>query len=309
MGMRLAVLGEALVDCIKQDNGCLLPVMGGSPYNLARAAARRGAAVSYLNPLSTDTFGQGLAALIRADGVSAMGGISAKPTSLSVVHLQKGQPSYGFYREGIADRDYTSESVLALLPNDPGVLHTGSLLLVPPEHEKVLTILQAARSRAWTISVDVNMRDKLVTDVAAYVQAVRSVLPHVDWLKASNEDLSVLGFESVALDNAKHLVSQLRSSAGSGRLSRVALTFGAEGAYLEVQHQVAQAPAPRVAVVDTVGAGDTFWGNCLGDWCMQREGAPDRVAQTLHAAMQAAAMNCTREGCDPPTWAELQGAS
>ena len=306
MGTHLAILGEALMDCISQPDGRLLPLMGGSPYNMARAAARRGAAVSYLNPLSSDTFGQGLGALLVADGVATVGGTSAKPTSLAVVQLMQGQPSYGFYREGIADRDYTPESLLAHLPATPGVLHTGSLLLVPPEHEKAVAVLQAARSRGWTTSVDVNLRVKLATDVAAYVRAVRSVLPHVDWLKASDEDLSVLGFDGVALDNAAQLVAQLRTLAGPGRLSRVALTFGAEGAYLDVDGQMAQAPVPLVDVVDTVGAGDTFWGNCLGDWCEGLEGAPTRVAETLRWAMQAAAINCTRAGCEPPTWAEVQ---
>ena len=169
-----------------------------------------------------------------------------------------------------------------------------------------VAVLQAARSRGWTTSVDVNLRVKLATDVAAYVTAVRSVLPHVDWLKASDEDLSVLGFDGVDLANSASLVAQLRALAGPGRLSRVALTFGAEGAYLDVDGQVAQAPAPRVDVVDTVGAGDTFWGNCLGDWCEQISGAAERVPSTLSLAMKAAAINCTRAGCEPPTWAEVQ---
>ncbi len=306
MAQHLAVLGEALMDCIAQPDGRLLPLMGGSPYNMARAAARRGASVSYLNPLSSDTFGQGLGALLAADGVATVGGTSAKPTSLAVVQLKQGQPSYGFYREGIADRDYTPESVLARLPVTPGVLHTGSLLLVPPEHEKAVAVLQAARRLGWTISVDVNLRVKLAADVAAYVRAVRSVLPHVDWLKASDEDLSVLGFDDITRANSASLVAQLRALAGPDRLSRVALTFGAEGAYLDVDGQVAQAPAPRVDVVDTVGAGDTFWGNCLGDWCEQISGAAGRVPSTLNLAMKAAAINCTRAGCEPPTWAEVQ---
>jgi fructokinase len=69
---------------------------------------------------------------------------------------------------------------------------------------------------------------------------------------------------------------------------------------------VAKGEAPRVNVVDTVGAGDTFWGNCLGDWCEGPEEASTRVPETLRWAMQAAAINCTRAGCEPPTWVEVQ---
>jgi fructokinase len=65
-----------------------------------------------------------------------------------------------------------------------------------------------------------------------------------------------------------------------------------------------------VTLVDTVGAGDTFWGNCLADWVMhdtlaQPERAEQRVAQTLQRALVAAAINCGRKGCQPPTRAEM----
>jgi len=58
-------------------------------------------------------------------------------------------------------------------------------------------------------------------------------------------------------------------------------------------------------VADTVGAGDTFWGNTLADWALQTNGAAQRVAATLELSMKAAAINCTRQGCQPPTRAEV----
>ena len=36
-----------------------------------------------------------------------------------------------------------------------------------------------------------------------------------------------------------------------------------------------------MTVVDTVGAGDTFWGNCLADWGLAPAGAAERVATTF----------------------------
>lgn len=301
------VLGEALMDCIAQPDGRLLPLMGGSPFNLARAAALRGASVAYLNPLSTDLFGQSMAQLLLRDGVSLLGGSSRLPTSLAVVQVTDGQPSYGFYREGIADRDYSVVSVLDFLKASPvGILHTGSLALVPPEHDKVLAILRGAKTLGWTVSVDINLRPKLADDLPAYLAAVRSVMVMADWLKASDEDLETLGFEGVNLPNSAHMVAQLRSSAMPGALSRVALTFGGEGAYLDMEGQHHSLPVPRISVADTVGAGDTFWGNTLADWALQAEGAAARVALTLEHAMKAAAINCTRQGCQPPSWAEVQ---
>ena len=297
MAREIVVLGEALMDCIAQPDGQLRPLMGGSPYNMARAAALRGAPVAYLNPLSSDRFGQGLAALLKQDGVQLIGGESRLPTSLAVVQLTQGQPSYGFYREGIADRDYTVESVLAVLTaRAPGILHTGSLLLIPPEHEKVLAILDGARALGWTISVDVNLRPVVAPDLPSYVQAVEQVILRAHWLKASDEDLHTLGYGEATLARAPELAQKLHAKG----VQRLALTFGGDGAWLSMDGVHTQSAVPKVDVVDTVGAGDTFWGNCLADWALNDAPAAGRVEQTLRLAMAAAAINCSRQGCQPP---------
>lgn len=302
------VLGEALMDCICQPNGQLLPLMGGSPFNMARAAALRGAKVAFLNPVSTDLFGQGLAQRLQQDGVQLHGGSTPKPTSLAVVQVTDGQPSYGFYRQGIADREYTEQGIVALLraQKTPGILHTGSLLLIPPEHLKVVTILQAARAMGWTISVDINLRPQVASDLEPYVAAVKEVIALTDWLKASDEDLKTMGFEHVQLEESGRLVQALRAIAPNSALSRVALTFGGDGAHLDIAGHSHSLPVPTIKVVDTVGAGDTFWGNTLADWALQPDGAVERVPQTLDLAMKAAAINCTHQGCQPPSGSALE---
>lgn len=303
MSLPLVILGEALMDCITQPDATLLPLMGGSPFNLARAAALQGARVGYLSPFSTDAFGRRLRARAVADRVEPLSPDSARPTSLAVVTVNDGQPSYGFYREGIADRDYQPEDALQRLRAlPPGVLHTGSLMLVPPEHHKVLRLLQGARDLGWTISIDVNLRPRVAADLNAYRDAVRQSLLLADWVKASDEDLQTLGVGHFEWADAE----QARQSLGHAHWRRLALTFGGAGAYLWVDGQHSLATAPAVDVVDTVGAGDTFWGSCLADWVLQPDGAAARVGATLLRAMAAAAINCTRSGCQPPTWEELE---
>ncbi len=322
MAANIWVLGEALMDCVAQPDGSLRPFMGGSPFNLARAASLRvrGAAgaptVGFINPLSTDRFGDQMRAQFAQDGVQTLLPASRLPTSLAVVQITDGQPSYGFYREGIADRDYSVEQVLALLKSAHSgtglhVLHTGSLLLVPPEHNKVAAILQGAKALGWTISVDVNLRPKLAADLKTYVAAVEQVAALADWLKASDEDLELLGFASPSRSNAAGIASHFQAQGAS----RVALTFGGQGAWLQVDGACAEADVPVVKIADTVGAGDTFWGNCLGDWAAAEDdalsgvSARQRVAKTIGEAMRAAAINCTRAGCQPPAYAETLSSS
>lgn len=302
MSTPILILGEALMDCITQADGSLLPLMGGSPFNLARATALQGGQVGYLSPFSSDSFGQQLKARSIADEVEPMSPDSTRPTSLAVVTVRAGQPSYGFYREGIADRDYQPEALLALMARmEPGVLHTGSLMLVPPENAKVMQVIEGARALGWTISIDVNLRPRVADDLAAYCAAVMQAVELADWVKASDEDLEILGFGDASLATA----DELRQRFARGANRRIAFTFGAAGAYLWIDGQSTMAAAPQIELVDTVGAGDTFWGSCLADWGTQPQGAAERAAVTLQRAMQAAAINCSRKGCQPPRLAEL----
>ena len=302
MKREVVVIGEALMDCFARPDGALLPVQGGSPCNLARATALHGGHVSYLSPLSSDRFGAGFRATLERDGVGLPMRDSRKPTSLAVVQIVDGHANYGFYREGVADRDWRVDDVVAWLRDRaPGILHTGSLMLIPPECDKVMALMDAARALGWTLSIDVNLRPRVANDGPAYLRAVRAAAARADWLKASDDDLRALGHVDVTPGRSPDLVAELRRTAEPGCLSRVALTFGADGAYLDVEGVASLQAAPQVTVTDTVGAGDTFWGNCLADWAEAPGAATERVARTLHLAMAAAALNCTRQGCLPPT--------
>jgi fructokinase len=76
---------------------------------------------------------------------------------------------------------------------------------------------------------------------------------------------------------------------------------------------VMERPAPRVDVVDTVGAGDTFHAALLAwfdaELLLTRERiarlSPSEVEAALDFASSAAAIVCTRRGANPPTWNEV----
>lgn len=79
MSVSVWVLGEALMDCVAQDDGSLQPLIGGSPFNLACAVALQGVDVGYLSPFSTDVFGQALATRLAQTGAKALGKRRANP--------------------------------------------------------------------------------------------------------------------------------------------------------------------------------------------------------------------------------------
>ena len=84
----------------------------------------------------------------------------------------------------------------------------------------------------------------------------------------------------------------------------VVLTGGPDGAWAASSGQiVARAAAPNIDVVDTVGAGDTLMAWLVGglmDWPVDERYSPEVVARVLERAVRAAAVTCTRRGCQPP---------
>ncbi|MEN0061543.1 MAG: carbohydrate kinase [Myxococcota bacterium] len=308
----IAVVGESIMDLIRQPSGAFRPHVGGSPYNVARALARQGVPVSYMSPLSADAFGDALHDALVAEGAQVPEcPRSSRPTSLAVVTIdESGQPAYGLYREGIADRDISADELLARLPPDVGVLHTGSLALVPGELPKMRRVLQTARARGVLVAIDLNVRLSAEPNRDAYVQGLIDLLPLGDIVKASDEDLDALGMGPNPRSAARQVLDRLEGGL-------VALTMGSEGAMLVTATGEVERPAFSVAdVVDTVGAGDCFQAALLA--ALQRSGLLDQrgfakaptaaLVDALDHARVAAALNVTRAGASPPTWEEVMAA-
>lgn len=305
------VAGEALIDLMPKPNGSYEPAGGGAPYNFARALALQGIPTGYLNPLSQDRFGVLLRSGLSDAGVKHLGAISETPTSLALVSAsEQGQPTYSFYREAVADRELTPIALMASINASILGFHTGGLALVPPDHETVLAGLRYARELGVPRTVDVNLRPQVATNMgvspAHYRDAAFAVIGEADILKVSDEDLRHLGLTLEPKLAARELLTF------GARL--VVLTMGASGAWvLSKNHELFQ-PADRVSVVDTVGAGDCFFAGFIAS--MAREGAIDSLltvtpdesllARALGHATRCAAINISRQGCQPPTWDEAQ---
>ncbi|GAA0541749.1 carbohydrate kinase [Rheinheimera aquimaris] len=302
----LAVIGENVVDMLPEHNGLYRPCLGGSPFNVAIAAARQRLNVSYISPLSQDAFGQQFAAYLQQNGASyGLQYFSRRPSSLAMVSMDAQlQPQYSLYRTGIADRDISAETQIAALPSDCTVLHLGSLALESEDAPRIAQVVSAAKATGIRIALDINVRLNAVTNVAAYRDFVQQMIKQSDYIKASDEDLALL-FEGEDLSDA---VSLVRHSAPSAML---ALTEGDKGATLYwQQHHITLPVIAATPFVDTVGAGDTFWANLLVS--LIKQGLPkaddvslDILRHCLQRAMLAASLNIATKGCNPPTREEL----
>lgn len=310
--VQVVTYGEALVDLIEQADGRFAAILGGSVCNFTLAAARQGVPVTYLNPLSTDSFGQRFASHLRDSKVALLEQPrSLKPTSLAVVTLDANKvPTYAFHRAAVADRDITPAQAIAALPAGLTLFQTGCLMLVPDDLASTLQVLRAAAALGAVVSVDANMRPKVVPDLASYAAGVRLALAEAHLVKVSEEDLLHLGFA----DAVANPVAAARALFDSPTVQLIALTLGDQGAKLLTRDSMVSLGIPAgVQVVDTVGAGDCFLAGLVVS--LQRAGklAIAKLAEldqaTLDAALQraiaTATLNVMREGCNPPSAAEV----
>jgi fructokinase len=189
-------------------------------------------------------------------------------------------------------------------PREARHLHVGSISAVEPRHaEAVVAALTEARARATT-SFDPNIRPMVTPDRASVLALVERQVALATIAKASEEDLAWL-YPGRPIEQSLAAWSRL------GPRFCVA-TLGEQGAVAYLDGERFSAPAPKVAVVDTVGAGDSFMSALLA--AMDRDGAlgaggrapnGEKVTAWLRFAAAASAITCTRKGSDPPTRREM----
>ncbi len=305
------IAGEALIDMVATLDGAYRPVPGGAPFNFARALALQGVRPRYANPFSRDAFGGLLKSTLEASGAVHAGRMSSRPTSLALVSTdERGHPHYSFYRDGVADRDVDAAALIDLGTGQISAFHTGALALVPPDDRVVFAAAEHFRAHNVLCTLDVNMRPQVAAtlgiDPASYVEAALQMIGCADIVKVSDEDLHHLGFDGAPQQSAGSLLER------GPKL--VVLTLGSSGAWgITATEQIHQA-APKVKIIDTVGAGDSFFAGFIAylqhhDRLIEvREHAPPAEylqRALLHAAI-CAAINIGRQGCQPPTWDEAQ---
>ena len=303
----IAVTGEALIDLVVGPDGRTEAQPGGAAFNTARTIGRLGLAPTYLGRLSGDTFGRLLRAHLGQDGVTlGLPGETEAPTTLAAVDLGPGGvASYHFYLAGtsLVALDYPLLS--AALPGGLTALHAGGLALAAePFATSIQRLIAGDVPDGALVMIDPNCRPGAIPDRAAYLARLSRMLARADVVKVSAEDLDYLAPGVPPRTAAATLVGH--------RPALVLVTDGprmahALGAGLEVTVDV-----PSVEVVDTIGAGDAFGGAFLAWWSGSGLGASDLhradlVSQALQAAVEVAALTCTRAGAEPPWLAELSG--
>lgn len=247
---------------------------GGKGANQAVAAARAGAAVSFVGAVGGDDFGRARLADLQADGIDVAGVLRADREASGVASIVV---------------DARGENQIVVVPGanarvSPAHVHAsldgvasdviGLVLEIPME--TVEAALRAIHTTAVT-----------VLNAAPYDPRIVDLLPLVDVLICNETEASLLLGRAVSVASAEGAVRDLLVL---GPRSAV-ITLGADGAVATDGETAAHVMTPRIDVVDTTGSGDAFCGAFMA-WLA----AGESIWEAVRAGVAAGTVTATFHG-------------
>ena len=301
--MSIWVCGEVLIDLLP-GNPERLAVVGGGPANTAKALARLGHDVEFIDGISTDAYGKSARAELLRDGVGLdLALTSDLPTCTATVSLSAdGSASYEFLINGTATFAFDNSWLPDPERYKPEVLQIGTLVTIIEPGASVLYDWAVKVSEFAPIVFDPNIRPSVMPDLFKYRNEVEKWLKISSVVKFSEDDISALYPNEDPIVIAKACLEK--------GVQLVVITRGANGLVGLTVDGVVEVPGIKIAVVDTVGAGDTV-GAIIVEAVVQigiLNLTGSKLREVLHRAAFAAAITCSRAGAQPPRAFELTEA-
>ena len=260
----VTALGEILIDftpCGKSAAGQRVFEQnpGGAPANVLACLNKCGKKTAFIGKIGNDMHGQFLVDVLNDSGICTDGVVVDDNvfTTLAFVALSdSGERSFSFARKPGADTCLTQEELKEEIIRDSKVFHIGSLsLTAEPAKGTTFKALEIAKEAGCIISYDPNYRAPLWDSKEAAIEGMRSVVSYADVMKISDEETALLTDIAEPEGAAKKLVDM--------GVPVVAVTLGAEGSLVCTKEGSVVVPGYKANMVDTTGAGDSFWGGFL----------------------------------------------
>ena len=304
------VCGEVLFDVFvaeNRENGLTLDARpGGSPFNVALGLVRLGARTEFFTGISRDPLGRRLVDFMDRNAIGLRHAVHMdRPTAISFVDLKDDDaPAYAFYGDDPAYAAITPAE-LPQLDDEIRAVHIGSIATVLEPGATALAALAERESAMRLISYDPNVRTTIEPDLDVWRRRLNQISRFAHVVKISADDLEMIYPGRAPADLAEHLLSL--------GVRLVVVTRGVNGAQAWTHSCESEVAGRSVALVDAVGAGDSFQAALLFGLAKVSRLSPaslddlsgDQLSRLLDFAGRAAAITCSRRGADLPYREEL----
>jgi fructokinase len=256
MNTEFFAFGEILWDCLPSGKHA-----GGAPFNVAAHLAQLGVSVSLISAVGRDALGDEILKVAghKNVGVQFVSRVRiGLPTGTVLVTVDaNGNATYELVQPAAWDEIRVPEKALKAVAKARAFTF-GSLAGRSPYNLEQLDRLLAVKGPLKFF--DVNLRPPFA-DPPLVVQLAR----RADVLKLNDGEVGQLASwlrtggmkhdtprDAAAITNACAVIAEATNA------SRICVTLAEEGAALWERGKLVTAPAPKVVVKDTVGAGDAF---------------------------------------------------
>jgi len=225
--------------------------LGGAPANFAFHAAQLGADSRIVSRIGCDADGDRLSKQLEGRNLSLehLQRDSIHPTGTVLVQLREGQPTYTINDPAAWDYIQLTEDLRHLASRADAVCFGTLSQRNPGSRQTVQEFIRLCPPRAVRL-FDINLRQAFYTR-----DIIESGLRLATILKLNADELLEIAriFEWEARTEVV-----MRELFHRFPLTLIAVTRGAAGCELHTRAEAIQSPAPEVACIDAVGAGDAF---------------------------------------------------
>jgi len=290
----LVVIGSANMDLVVRSAHIAAPgetvlgeafrqIPGGKGANQAVAAARLGAAVTFVGRVGTGLFGEALRTGLQADGIDTthLQTDPTEPTGVALIGVDAQGRNAITVAPG-ANFQVSAQDIDQALP----AIRQAAAILLQLEIPRATVLYAAQQAHAAHIPVILNPAPASLTDPLP-----DSLLAQIDVLTPNEyEAAALLGLEYHE-DSDWTAIAKLLLAKG---VKAVVITLGEEGCLVADATGSHHIPAISVTAVDTTAAGDCFTGALA---VALAEG--HSLEEAGRFAAQAAAISVTRPGAQP----------
>ena len=304
--------GELLIDFTQygtsgQGNSLFEANPGGAVSNVLAMLNKLGNKTAFIGKVGDDIFGYQLRKTLNELGIDTTNLLtdSKVPTTLALVaNDDNGERHFSFYRDPGADIMFRAEEMPEDMIKNTRLFHFGTLSMTHEGvREATKKALKIAKENGVTISFDPNLRESLWDSLETARQQFDYGMQYCDVLKISDNELQWFTGEQ---DLEKGIAILKERYA----IKLILLTLGKDGSCAYYDNRKVTVPGyPEKQVVDTTGAGDTFFGACL-HYVLQKgltELAEEDLKTMLATGNAAASVVITRKGALKvmPDWQEI----
>lgn len=280
--MKIVGFGEALWDIFPEGKK-----IGGAPANFAYHVAQWGLDACAVSAIGKDGLGDEIIKKFDENGLNYILERVDYPTGTVQVELDtNGVPSY-IIKEDVAWDNIPMTPALDSLARECDAVCFGSLAQRSSVSRSTINAFIDLMPENSMKIFDINLRQHYYTEDVISESMTRS-----DILKINDEEIVVVAemFGICGLSQREMCKALLERFS----LKMVILTCGDKGSYVLSQEESSWIDTPKVNVVSTVGAGDSFTGTFIASILKGKT-----LRQAHEAAVKVSAYVCTCQGAMP----------